>query len=161
MFIHFWERERERQSMSGEGQKERERHRIQSRLQALSCHHRARGRALTCELRDHDLSWGWTLNQLSHPGTPIYNTILMFILFLRETETECKWVRGRERGRQRIGSRLQALSCQHRAWCGAQTHELWDHDLSCSRTLNRPSHPGALSVWLLILAPVMIPWFLS
>ena len=27
-------------------------------------------------------------------------------LFLRETETECEWVRGRERGRHRIWSRL-------------------------------------------------------
>ena len=47
-------------------------------------------------------------------------------LFLRETETERdiehKWGRGRERGRHRIGSRLQALSCQHRARRGARTH---------------------------------------
>ena len=52
--------------------------------------------------------------------------------------------RERKRGRHRIQSRLQALSCQHRAWCRAQTHELWDHDLSWSWTLNRLSHPGAL-----------------
>ena len=31
--------------------------------------------------------------------------------------------KGRERGRHRIWSRLQALSCQHRAWCGAWTHK--------------------------------------
>ena len=37
----------------------------------------------------------------------------MFIFFLRETETEYEWVRGRERGRHRIRSRLQAPSCQH------------------------------------------------
>ena len=33
---------------------------------------------------------------------------------------------GAERGRHRIWSRLQAPSCQHRARCLAQTHELWD-----------------------------------
>ena len=60
-------------------------------------------------------------------------------LFLRETE--CKQGRGRERGRHRIWSRFQALSCQHRAWYGARTHEPWDH--GSSRTLNRLSHPGA------------------
>ena len=49
----------------------------------------------------------------------------------------------RERGRHRIGSRLQALSCQHRAPRGAPTHELGDHDLSGSQRLNRLSHPGA------------------
>ena len=64
-------------------------------------------------------------------------------LFLRETETEYEWVRGRERGTHRLRSRLQALSCQHRVPRRARTHELWDHDLSRSRTLNRLSHPGA------------------
>ena len=62
-------------------------------------------------------------------------------LFLIEHE----WGRGRERGRPRIRSRLQALSCQHRARRGARTHRLRDHDLSRSRTLNRLSHPGALT----------------
>ena len=51
--------------------------------------------------------------------------------------------RGWEGGRHRIKSRLQALNCQHRAWCKAQTHEPWDHDLSRSQTLNQLSHPGA------------------
>ena len=50
-----------------------------------------------------------------------------------------------EREREtRIWSRLQALSCQHRAWHGAQTHGPRDHDLSRSRMLNQLSHPGAL-----------------
>ena len=43
----------------------------------------------------------------------------------------------------RIWSRLQAQSCQHRAWCRARTHGPRDHVLSQSRTLNRLSHPGA------------------
>ena len=50
---------------------------------------------------------------------------------------------GSERGRHRIRSRLRAPSCLHRAQCRARTHKQWDHDLSQSRTLNRPSHPGA------------------
>ena len=36
-------------------------------------------------------------------------------LFLRKRETEHERGRGRERGRHRIRSRLQALSCRHRA----------------------------------------------
>ena len=68
----------------------------------------------------------------------------MFIYFWqRERETEHERARGRERGRHRIQSRLQALSCQHRAPHGARTHRPRDHDLSRSRTLNRLSHPGA------------------
>ena len=51
--------------------------------------------------------------------------------------------RGRERGRYRIGSRLQALSHQPRARWGARTRRLRDRDLSWSRTLNRLNHPGA------------------
>ena len=66
---------------------------------------------------------------------------------MTETETECKWARG-ERGRHRSRSRLQAPTCQHRARCGARTHEPWDHDLSRSRTLNWMSHPGAPSEFL-------------
>ena len=50
---------------------------------------------------------------------------------------------GSERGRHRIWSRLQALSCQHRAWCEARTHGPRDHDLSWSRPPNRLSQPGA------------------
>ena len=59
---------------------------------------------------------------------------------MRETEYEQGW--GRERGRHRIWSRLQALSCQHRARHGARTHEPWDHDPSRSQTFNQLSHPG-------------------
>ena len=54
----------------------------------------------------------------------------LFILFLRQRETEHERGMGRERGRHRIGNRLQALSCQHRARRGAQTHRPRDHDLS-------------------------------
>ena len=58
-------------------------------------------------------------------------------------DTEHKWGRGRETGRHRIPSRLQVLSCQHTAWCGARARKPRDHDLSRSGTLNWLSHPGA------------------
>ena len=65
----------------------------------------------------------------------------MFI-FEREGQSASRgWT---ERERRRIQSRLQGLSCQHRAGHGAQTHELCNSDLSRSRTLNRRSYPGAL-----------------
>ena len=60
-------------------------------------------------------------------------------LFLREH----KQGRGRERGRQRIPSRLQALNCQHRTPRRTRTHEMRDHDLGQNRTLNQLSHPDA------------------
>ena len=66
-----------------------------------------------------------------------------FFTFIYFWETEHKWGRGRDRRRHRLPSRLQAPSCQHRARCGAQTQEPWDHDPSRSRTLHRLSHPGA------------------
>ena len=66
-----------------------------------------------------------------------------FNVYFRERERQSKWGRGREWRRRRIWSRLQALSCQHRAWRGTQTHEPWDRDLSRSRMLNQLSHPGA------------------
>ena len=71
--------------------------------------------------------------------------ILFFIMFIYfwERETECEQGRDRERGRHRIRSRLQTLSCQHRAWHGAGTHKPRDHDLSWSQTLSRLSHPAA------------------
>ena len=40
-------------------------------------------------------------------------------------------------GKHRIRCRFQALSCQHRPWCRAQTHGPWDHGPSWSQTLNR------------------------
>ena len=128
----------------GEGQRERGRHRIGSRLQALSCQHRARHGARAHKPWDHDLSWSWMLNQLSYPDTPL---LKCFNVFERERERERERRRvsggGAERGRPRIRSRLQALSCQHTAWHGAWTHKPWDHDLSRSWMLNQLSYPGA------------------
>ena len=55
-----------------------------------------------------------------------------FMFILREREN--KWGRSREREKEH---------CQHRVQCGARTHELWDHDLNRSQTLDWVSHPGA------------------
>ena len=78
--------------------------------------------------------------------TIIQNNLHFFNVYLflreRERETEQEWGRGRERGKHRIQSRLQALSCQPRDRYGAWTHEPWDHDLSRSWTFNWQSHPG-------------------
>ena len=79
---------------------------------------------------------------MSQPGAPFYIFIFSSLFILRETETVWVGEGQRERGRDRIWSRLQALSRQHRARCGTQTHELWDHDLSRSWMLNQLSHPG-------------------
>ena len=64
-----------------------------------------------------------------------------FIYFERERESMCKWGRGKERGRERIPSRLHTTSAEPDA--GLQLTERWDHDLSQSQMLNQWSHPGA------------------
>ena len=53
------------------------------------------------------------------------NFFLMFIYF-SETKMEHEWGRGREREKHRMQSRLQALSCQHRADVGLElrSHEI-------------------------------------
>ena len=61
-----------------------------------------------------------------------------------------------QRGRHRIRSRLQAPSCQHRAWHRAWIHELWDRDLSRSQMLNWLSHPGAPTCAVLNLASLLV-----
>ena len=66
----------------------------------------------------------------------------MFVYFW-EIETQSLYHRvswgGAERKGNKTRSRLQALSCQHRAWCGAQTHMTWA-EVGC---FNQLSHPGA------------------
>ena len=91
----------------------------------------------------------------------------MFYLFLRdrERETKCEQRRGRNRGRHRIGSRFQTLSCQHRAQCGAWTHKPWDRDLNWSWMLNRLSYPGTPSSALFSVTfhqtEISVPFLLS
>ena len=72
-------------------------------------------------------------------------------MFLFERQRQIVSGGGPEReGDTEIWSRLQVLSCEHRAWRGAQTREPWGHDLSQSCTLNLLSHPGAPKVYLLL-----------
>ena len=68
---------------------------------------------------------------------------LKFIHSLRERERERERVQvgGRQRLRKRENPK-QALRCQHKARCGARTHEQSEHDLSRSETLHRLSHAG-------------------
>ena len=65
-------------------------------------------------------------------------------LFIFERKREHKWGRGRERRTHRTRSRLQALSCQHRAGRRARTNAPGDDDLSRSRTFNRLSPQAPL-----------------
>ena len=95
-------------------------------------------------------------------GQSVERLALFFLMFTYIWDRERQCVsrgrnRERDRDKDRIWSKLQALSCQHRARCGARTHEPWDHDLSWSQTLHRLSHPGTLSVWLMISVQSMIP----
>ena len=77
-----------------------------------------------------------------------FNFFVTLIYFEGDREQVGEGQRARERERDRDGDTesetgsIQALSCQHRAGSGAQTHGLRDHDLSQSRTLNQLSHPG-------------------
>ena len=59
-----------------------------------------------------------------------FNFFFNVYLFLGQRETEHKRGRGRERGRHRIGNRLQAPSHQPRAWRRARTHGPRDRDLA-------------------------------
>ena len=71
----------------------------------------------------------WTLNNWA-TQMPLENHLkfffLTFIFYFWDRERQSMNGGGaeRERGRHRIRSRLQALSCQHRAQHGAQTHKL-------------------------------------
>ena len=70
------------------------------------------------------------------------NHLFFFNIYSWERERESTRVGGSIREKEtQIWSRLQALSCQHRPWCGGS--KPLDHDLSQNQTLNRLSHPGA------------------
>ena len=97
-----------------------------------------------------------------------FGNFLKIYLFLRETEH--KWGRARERRRHRIRSKLQALSCQHRAQRWARTRKPWDHDLSQGQMLNWLSHPSASNschkekVWIVLLhsiQPQILTFFVN
>ena len=75
----------------------------------------------------------------------LFYFLLLFLMFIYfwEGKRQTAWMGEGQRETHRIWRRLPALSCQHRAWRGAQTHELWDHDWSQSQTLNQLRPPGA------------------
>ena len=88
----------------------------------------------------------------------IHIYILVFVYFKRECT--CKWVgEGRDRENPK-----QALCCQHKAQCGAQSHELWDHDLSWNQKSDtQPTEPARhpLSYFFMLCEiRVQIPSFL-
>ena len=70
--VYSFLRDRDR-AQAGEGQRERETWNLK---QAPGSELRASHRVRTHELRDHDLSWRQTLNQLSHPGAPLFIKLL-------------------------------------------------------------------------------------
>ena len=138
--VHF---ERESMSRGGAEREEDTESEAGSRLWAVSTEPDA-----GLELTNREIMTWANVGHLTDCATqaPLLNFFLMFTYFWeRETETE-RDNRGAER--DRICSRLQALSCQHRARCRAQTHKLWDHDLSQSWMLNRLSHPGTPQIFL-------------
>ena len=133
MCIQFWEDERDR-ARAGEGQREREtRNPKQAPGSELSAQSQTRGSnsRTTRSQPEPELD----AQSTEPPRCPnVY-------LFLRQRERESRG--GAEREGDRIGSGLQAPSCQHRAPHGARTQEPWDHDLSRCQMLSRLSHPGA------------------
>ena len=85
-----------------------------------------------------------------------------FLTFIHFWETQREWGRA-ERGRHRIRSRLQALSCQHRTRRGAWTHEPWDRAWAKVGSLTdwatqAPLLRSFLKTSLLIGALVSINW---
>ena len=89
----------------------------------------------------------WSLENRGKPCRKNFSFFKFFLMFINFWERDSMNGGGSERGRHRIWSRLQALSCQHRVRCGARTHGPWDHDLSRCWMLNRLSHPGAAPTW--------------
>ena len=110
--IYLFLRQRETERERGRG-KERGRHRIWSRLQALSHQHRAWHGARTHKPGDQDLSHSLTLNQLSHPSTPLY-FFLIFLTFIYFWDWERQSMNGGGAEREgdtesEAGSRLWAI----------------------------------------------------
>ena len=73
---------------------------------------------------------------------------------MRQRETEHERGRGRERGRYRIGNRLQAPSHQPRAWRGARTQGPQDRDLAEVGRLTDCATQAPLGICILDLATI-------
>ena len=143
IFVYiYWflrERERDREYASGRraerGDTESE---AGSRLWAVSTEPDAGLELTNCKI----MTWAevgcltdWAIQ------VPLYFFFLSLCIYFERERQSMNGGRS-ERGRHRMWNRPQALSCQHRAQCGARTHELQDHDLSWSRPLNQLSPPG-------------------
>ena len=87
--------------------------------------------------------WSSHLFIYVNQNSNFFKKVFYVYLFFRERQSTSKGQAEGERGKDRLQSRLQALSCQHRAWCGAQTHKMQGHGLSRSRTPNLLSRSGA------------------
>ena len=141
MFIYFWEKELMHVPMSSRGSggcKERKRQKIWSRLCTVSTKPNMGLEPTNCEI----MTWtkdGRSTDWATQAPQVSFFIIIIFNVYFWDSGGEV----GRERRRHRIRSRLQALSCQHRAWCGARSPKPWDRDLSRSWTLNQLSHAGA------------------
>ena len=102
-------------------------------------------------------AYPWSLHVICflHSALAIQNLFKIFFnVYFWERERQSASRGGAEREGETVWSKLQALSCQHRAQHGAWTHKLWDHELSGSQEPNRLSHPGApLTVQNLIQPP--------
>ena len=72
-----------------------------------------------------------------------------FLMFIFKRDRNREQGGRAEREGDRSWSRLQAASCQHRAWRGTWTHKPQDHALSQSWTLNQQNHQSAPSLCLL------------
>ena len=82
--------------------------------------------------------WLKTLVNMAYVSSFFFVFLIFFsnvYLFLGQRNTEHEQGRGKERGRHRIGNRVQALSHQPRARRGARTHGPRDHDLAEVRRL--------------------------
>ena len=77
--------------------------------------------------------------------TDSFFNFLKFIL----RETECKQGRGRERRRQRIPSRLRAVSVEPDQGLGPRNCEIMTRAEIKSQTFNQLSHPGTPSLCVL------------
>ena len=134
---------KERTCKQGRG-RERGTHRIQSRLQALSCQHRAQCRSWTHEPWDHDLSWSWMLNWLSEAGIPSPVIFLNVFIYFWERERQHEWgERQRERDtqnpKQAPGSELSAQSLM---WASnSQTMRSWPELKSDTQPTEPPRCP--------------------
>ena len=151
MFIYlFWERKNMCACEKGRGRK-REREKIPSRVRIVSAEP-SEGLKPT----NHEIMTWAKIELVTQPTEPpmyphlgnyfFFCFVLLFcflfsffkfIYLFWGRDRESKQRRGRER--QREGKREnpeQAPHYQCRAWCGAWTHKLWDHDLSQNQKSN-------------------------